>query len=139
MNRERNNVWAALDDEHLHRVAFVDGCRVITVCNVVGEPMSTYHVDDLAGPNATPSVYTDRHCPVCVVSRSSLCVCGFRSHLAPQSSAFHAAHRDHHLLAYPLSDERTIRNLNRVVEMHLERELGLAGVPQPPVGQEVLS
>lgn len=134
MNREKNNVWAALDDEHLHRVAFVDGWRVITVCNIVGESVATYHVDNSAGSNAAPSVFRDRHCATCLASRSSMCVCGFRTLHAPQSSAFHAAHRDHHTLAYPQLDARSIANLNRMVEMALERELAAAGVMQPPVG-----
>lgn len=134
MKRESNNVWAALDDEHLHRVAFVDGLRVVTVCNVVGEPQSTYHVDHAAGSNAAPAVYPERHCGTCKASRSSFCPCGFRTHLAPDTARFHAAHRDHHLLAYPLSDARTRASLDRLVESHLGRELGVAGVVQPPVG-----
>lgn len=135
MKVERKNVWAALDDEHLHRVAFVDGRFVITVCSLVGETRATYHVDDRAGSNATPAVYRERHCSICTDARPSLCVCGFRTSSPPDSSAFHAAHREHHTLAYPALDARTIANLDRMVQIHLERELAqLAGVLQPPVG-----
>lgn len=135
MIRIKHNVWAALGGT-IHRVAFGDGplpTIVETVCGETGRTIASYHVDERAGVDVAPAVHVDLHCQLCVATRSSRCICGFRTVHAPTSSAFHAAHRDHHLRVYPGVDVVTRNSLDRLVEVHREREQTAAGILQPPV------
>jgi hypothetical protein len=52
-----------------------------------------------------------------------ICCCKFTSPLSPRSAAYHRAHREHHLAAYPGVDAATRVNLDKLVEIYERGEV----------------